>query len=208
MKKVSIYIFMLALVYLTVVFPVNCFADNRDFPDIHGHWAEEYILALSEKGGITGMPDGNFHPKEEVTFLQFIKIIIGCEYGEIEPVDDGDWASGYLQKALEVGIIDSLKTEFTRYDAARIIAESLKHIYNEEEADDTSIVERFEDYPGCMSCRGAFHATVGQCYVKGIITGKPGLIFDADACLTRAEACIIIMKMIDPSLRVPVPTEY
>ena len=208
MKKASIFILVLALVYLTAVFPVNCFADDNVFPDIRGHWAEKYIVELVKKGGITGMLDGNFHPKEDVTFPQFIKIIIGCVYGEIEPVDGGDWASGYVHKALEVGIIDSLNTvyggEFTRNDAARVIADSLKYIYHEEEADDTSVAERFEDYPGCLSCRGAFHATVGQCYVKGIITGKPGPVFDGDASLTRAEACIVIMKMIDPSLRVPI----
>jgi hypothetical protein len=182
-------------------------AAGEVFPDISGHWAEKYISALTEKGGINGMPDGKFHPNDTVTFPQYIKIVIGCEYGEIAPVEGGDWASGFLQKALDTGIIDTDDIgntgPITRNDAARIVAASLTQIYAEEAAPDTDIVSRFSDYPSCKSCRTFFHEVVGECYVKGIITGKPGPIFDGEANLTRAEACIIIMKMIDPSLRTP-----
>ena len=158
-------------------------------------------------GGIAGMPDGKFHPNEDVTFPQYVKIIIGSKYGEMAPLEGGDWASGYIEKALEVGIIDLSDLNNTgvisRNDAARIVANSLHYIYEEEEVD-PSPVEVFEDYPSCKSCRSSFNDTVGQCYVKGIITGKPGPIYDGDAPLTRAEACTIIMKMIDLELRTPI----
>jgi len=208
MKRINKMLLVVVIVCIATAFPLNCLAADRDFPDIREHWAKEYILALVEKGGIEGMPDGSFHPNDNVTFPQFIKIIIGCEYGEMAPAENGDWASGYMLRALEAGIIDYLdlrNTEvMTRYDAARIVTSCLTYIYNEEAAADTSIVEEFEDYPSCKSCRGEFNDTVGQCYVKGIITGRPGPIFDGDANITRAEACIMIMKMMEPELRSPI----
>jgi len=206
-KKVRVALLALAVVCLAAIIPVSSLAVAQDFPDVRTHWARDYILALAEKGGIAGMPDGSFLPEDNVTFPQFVKIIIGCEYGEIGPVDGGDWVSGFMQKAREVGIIDLTDMEYTgditRNDAARVVADSLIHIYGEEAAADTSIVEEFEDYPSCRSCLGFFHSVVGECYVKGIITGKPGPIFDGEANLTRAEACAIIMRMMDPSLRIP-----
>ena len=212
MKNRNVVVVVLAAILLAMILPIEALSANKDFPDIHGHWAEKYILALAEKGGISGMPDGKFYPGETVTFPQFVKIIIGCEFGEIAPAEGGDWASGYIRKAVDVGIIDFADTEnqeaITRYDAARIVAESLRYIYNEQEESDTSISQKFEDYPySCKACRGSFEMTVGQCYVKGIITGRPGPVFDGDDSLTRAEACIIIMKMIDPTLRTPPPAE-
>jgi len=207
MKKTVIFALALAAILLMIA-PADGLAAEKDFPDIQVHWAREYVLALAEKGGISGMPDGKFHPEDTVTLPQFVKIIIGCEYGDIAPFDGGDWASGYLQKALEVGIIDYMDLSnagaISRYDAARIVAASLIYIYEEEEASDTTAVEIFEDYPSCKSCRSEFDMTVGQCYMKGIITGKPGPIFDGEGNLTRAEASIMIMKMIDPALRTPV----
>jgi hypothetical protein len=208
MKKRNMVIFVIAAITLAAVFPKNYLAADTELPDIRGHWAETYISALVEKGGISGMPDGKFHPNDAVTLKQFVKIIIGCEYGEIAPVDGGDWASGFLQKALDIEIIDTVDMENTdpikRFDAARIIANSLIFIYGEQEEADTSIVQEFEDYPACKSCRGGFESTVGQCYVKGIISGRPGPVFDGDDILTRAEACILIMKMIKPELRNPI----
>ncbi|MCL2152287.1 MAG: S-layer homology domain-containing protein [Oscillospiraceae bacterium] len=209
MKKIRIAILALVAFAMLSVFPVECLAVSIDFPDIQGHWAERYISLLVEQGGISGMEDGKFHPNDLVTLRQFIKIIICSEYGEIDPINGGDWASGYMQKALEVGIIDAWDIEyiitFTRYDAARIVAGCLTYVFGEEAAADTSIVESFEDYPtSCRTCRSSFYETVGQCYVKGIITGRPGPVFDGDAVLTRAEACIMIMKMIDPALREPI----
>ena len=207
MKKAKTLVLLLVAVYLITVFPANSLATGRDFPDISNHWAEKYISALAEKGGIDGMPDGSFQPNGTVTFPQYVKMIIGCYYGEIAPVGGGNWASGYMQKALETGIIEADDMDktgaITRNDAARIVYNSLQFTYEEEHEPDTSVVSEFLDYPSCRTCLGFFHSVVGNCYVKGILTGKPGPIFDGEANLTRAEACTIIMKMIDPSLRTP-----
>ena len=200
------HVIALMLVVFIAALPSVGLAADKTFPDMQGHWAETYVSALVEKGAIAGMPDGQFYPNDSMTFPQFVKIVICNEYGEIEPVD-GYWASGYMQKALDMGLIQSEEIgnieQINRFDAVRIVHNALTNIYEEEDADDTSIIETFEDYPSCRSCRGPYDGEIGQCYVKGIITGKPGPVFDGEAGLTRAEGSIIIMKMLDPTLRTP-----
>ena len=216
---------ILAIIITIAIFPINSLAKAKEFLDMKGHWAETYVAALVEKGGIAGMPDGLFHPSESMTFPQFVKIIVGNVYGDIEPIDS-NWASGYMQKAMEIGIItpeDIEKSEaITRFEAVKIVHEALRNIYNETDVEDAYVyVRKFEDYPSCKSCRGPFEGEIAQCYIKGIITGKPGTVtyddygveierhqgplFDGEAGLTRAEGSIIIMKMIDPALRTPPP---
>ena len=209
-RRNIIKVLSIAIILTLAVFTSGSLAADKVFPDMKGHWAEKYVSMLVEKGGITGMPDGRFYPEDPITFPQFVKIIIANKYGAIEPVNS-HWASGYMQKALDLDIIFSdelgITRNISRFEAVRIVHNVLREIYGEEDAPDTTIVETFEDYPGCKSCRAPYDQEIGQCYVKGIITGKPGEvgpIFDGDAGLTRAESSIIIMKMIDPSLRVPV----
>ncbi|MGJ3250320.1 MAG: DUF1565 domain-containing protein [Elainellaceae cyanobacterium] len=45
------------------------------FPDVQGHWAQEYIEALASRGIIGGFPDGTFRPNDPVTRAQFAAIV-------------------------------------------------------------------------------------------------------------------------------------
>lgn len=181
-------------------------------PDIRGHWGESYIEALAEMGAISGMPDGKFYPDEVITLPQFIRTIISLNYGDLEPIND-NWASGYMWGAMERGVItpDELEDnrELTRFNATRIINNSLKNIYFEppidlDEEQELAYIEMFEDIEtGCVHCGYELPQGVAEVYAKGIISGRPGLIFDGNTHLTRAEACVLIMRMIEPGLRTP-----
>ena len=210
-KRHIIFTIILTVIYSFTIFSPICNAAARDFPDIKGHWAEMYISRLVEKGAISGMPDGNFYPDGTVTISQLIRIIISSEFGDIAPTGN-HWASGYIQKAIELVLIDgyefSDETVFDlpvdRMQAAKIVTHTLSNILGEDFESNTSAVDRFLDYvPGCKACMGEFHSYVGQPYIKGIISGKPGPVFDGEAYLTRAEASVIIMKMLDRQLRIP-----
>ena len=186
----------------------TCVAASNGFQDMGGHWAEVYVSALSEKGLISGMPDGLFHPNEEMTFPQFVTIIVTIGYGKQEPVDSY-WASGYMKTALENGLIDSDDMEkledITRFDAARLISNALDNILEEEALDDIMSVPDFADFTDCRLCQTTYnYARI--CRAKGIVTGRPspdGLVFDGSDNLTRAEGCIMIMRMLEPELRTP-----
>ena len=37
------------------------------FPDIDGHWAQDYINQAADAGIIEGYPDGTFGPQKQIT---------------------------------------------------------------------------------------------------------------------------------------------
>ncbi|WP_067730226.1 S8 family serine peptidase [Oceanobacillus damuensis] len=81
------------------------------FPDTVGHWAESEILFLAENNLITGYPNGNFGPKDNITRASAAAIIVR-EQGltldkdhNFEDVPANHWALGYIGAAAKKGII-------------------------------------------------------------------------------------------------------
>jgi hypothetical protein len=189
-------------------------AGEKSFDDVKGHWAESYVRPMAEKGYVNGLPDGLFHPDEAITAEQFVAIVVRTKYGEQKPVG-AEWASGYMAKAEETGILDGSvyygpKDGLDRENAAKIVHLALMRAYDEPPEDYDPAVEAIEDMTGCKACRDA----VIDVFMKGVMIGKPSppslgtgyvprVKFDGGALLTRAEACVIIMKMLDKSLRTP-----
>lgn len=95
------------------ILAVSVSAQAADFTDIHGHWAESTINALADKGVINGITPTTFKPEGTVTRAEFLKMAM--EASNIKPVTmragecldatQKDWFSGYLQSALDKGII-------------------------------------------------------------------------------------------------------
>ncbi|MDR0406305.1 MAG: S-layer homology domain-containing protein [Clostridiales bacterium] len=84
------------------------------YHDIDGHWSKNFFESLIEKGVINGYEDGTVRPDNQVTRAEAAKIIVAA-LGEVPseavslPFEDAesiaDWAGGYVQKAVELGII-------------------------------------------------------------------------------------------------------
>ena len=53
----------------------SAYAVNRYFEDAKGHWAEEAIQILTDKGVISGYPDGLAHPDAIITRGEFAALI-------------------------------------------------------------------------------------------------------------------------------------
>ncbi|KNY26606.1 S-layer homology domain-containing protein [Pseudobacteroides cellulosolvens] len=84
------------------------------FGDIFGHWAEERIISMIENGAIAGYPDGSVKPDIDMTRAEVITSLIkaiGLEpsknpklkFADIKSIPD--WAHGYIQVALDKGIV-------------------------------------------------------------------------------------------------------
>ncbi len=76
MKK-KIFIKLLSFVIVVTFFmPLSVKANFNDLSDIKGHWAEEDIRVLVEKGIISGYPDGSFKPNKSITRAEFVKLVV------------------------------------------------------------------------------------------------------------------------------------
>ena len=68
---------------------------NSKFSDIAGHWAQDSIIAVENKGWITGNPDGTFGPQNNLTRAQAVTLINRMLNRGIEAGDLPDWAKGF-----------------------------------------------------------------------------------------------------------------
>ncbi|RHW34054.1 Parasporal protein [Lysinibacillus yapensis] len=73
--------------------------DKRKFKDVAGHWAEEQILFIADKGWISGYPDRTYKPSNSLTRAQaaaimsnFLALSPTNEGISFKDVDDGFWA--------------------------------------------------------------------------------------------------------------------
>ena len=109
------------------------------FPDVpKGHWAAGYIERLAQLGIVGGFPDGTFHPDEPATRAAIAKMVIEA-MGETpttpttDPFPDvpkGYWAAGYIERLVQLGIVDGFpdgtfrpNDVVTRAQIAKIITE-------------------------------------------------------------------------------------
>lgn len=72
--KKSISILLVACVVLSL-FAGSAYAAHRYFEDAKGHWAEDAIQILSDKGVLHGYPDGLAHPDEIITRAEFSVLV-------------------------------------------------------------------------------------------------------------------------------------
>lgn len=83
------------------------------FNDTNGHWAEQEIDTLAERGIVNGVAEGWFEPEGEVTRAQYLKMImetvgigtVDYRRGQCLDADGNDWYAPYLQSALDKGLI-------------------------------------------------------------------------------------------------------
>ncbi len=106
MKKIITGIIVATMLTQTAAFAAS-------FTDIKGHWAEDTIKTLADKGIVDGVTNTQFMPDGDVTRAQYLKMIMeatGMETtpyreGECLEVKAGTWYAPYVQKALDCGLI-------------------------------------------------------------------------------------------------------
>jgi len=83
-------------------------SDKTIFPDVNpSSWSSGYINAALDKGYITGMPDGKFHPKEGISFAQACTILVRA-LGYTDSDLSGQWPRNYIEKAKILGLTDGI----------------------------------------------------------------------------------------------------
>lgn len=111
LKKSASLLLILCLVLF--VFGGSAYAVHQYFEDAKGHWAEEAIKTLTEKGIIAGYPDGLAHPDEIITRAEFATLLAKTMTKNIEVSEtnnlftdiDGHWAEQNILYLVEQKII-------------------------------------------------------------------------------------------------------
>ncbi len=187
-----------------VINPVKeeIFADLADFD-----WAKEHIMALYNKGVIDGIGDKEFAPEQTVTREQFVKIASAlCTMPEapsdagFEDVVSGSWYEKYVNGAKAISLISGkdektfgVGENITRQDAAVVLFNALK-ISKPEAVEGISIDELGFADSDSISAYALYAVSVLN--KLGVINGDNNGYFNPTANATRAEAAVMINKVL------------
>ncbi|MEK5233390.1 S-layer homology domain-containing protein [Lysinibacillus sp. FSL K6-0232] len=173
------------------------------FTDIAGHWAEDYIMRAAAKGIVSGYPDGTFKPNHPVTRAEFTVMLAGAlkleGQGAALTFTDhdqiGGWAKQAVAQAVQAGIVDGYNdgsfrpnAQITRVEIAVMIARALKLQLN---ANTTTGFADDEAIP--QWAKGAVEAI----RKLGIVDGRGGNRFVPNETATRAEATVMLLRLLD-----------
>ncbi|GBG07092.1 hypothetical protein PAT3040_01640 [Paenibacillus agaridevorans] len=169
-------------------------------------WAERSIQVAAAKGIVVGDGKGNYNPTGDVTRAEFLKMLVTTFHLKApkatEPfidVNDSDWFSPYVKAGLNSGIIDSStafnpRAAITREEMAQMIGRVLRNQPGAFEIANTD--EILKDFPDAASISSNIKDDLAFTVLKGIMVGKDNG-FEPTAKTTRAEAAVIVKRLID-----------
>ena len=179
---------------------------------VQTHWAYDNISKLSETGLIKGYPDGSFRPSKEVTYGEFIKMVV-LSSGKKDPAKTFNskeithWATAYYEEGLNnnyysqgrIGA-NKLSRPIPRGDMALILSQMLGERNIEDHGE---ILDKIKD----IDYRNPDEYHVVKIYDAGILTGYPDGTFRPGGTLSRAEAAAVITRFMETKRKqlFPVP---
>ncbi len=203
---------ILGMVLTTSLILGSCLvpAMASQFRDIDGHWAEKYITAMVNAGGISGYKDGTFRPNDPITSTEFMSILLRVTGNP--PAKGGDWTTSVLKKAYSLGVYvywspdgsdASANYPMTKEEAALVLTRAAEGILHEtvpyDEAWDGGQV--FKDITsGTLNVPDV----IESCYAMGLISGDTSGNFHPNQELTRAEAVVMISRLVGMAERAKV----
>ena len=173
------------------------------FEDTKGHWAEEYINVLSERGLINGKTETEFAPDDKVTRAEFVSLLyrlsgdetVFCE--KFNDVKADDWYSIAVSWAVEKGITSGTSADsfspdetITREMAVVFIARYLGYKETKISYDGSP------DFADNEMISEWALTSVAAIKNVGIISGKENNVFAPLDSATRGETAKILVNMI------------
>ncbi|GAB6107410.1 S-layer homology domain-containing protein [Fusibacter bizertensis] len=183
------------------------YADKSDsFTDvIPTHWALPFINSLKSSDIISGYTDGTFKPQANVKINEFIAMTVKALGYRFESLSS-DWAKPYVDKAIELKIIED--REFTSY-SANITREQMTSIvvnavalseFRPSNTMDEYIIRETLDY---HKVSDYYKQNILDSYKFGIVTGYVDHTFRPKDYSSRAQAAAVIAKIENTALRTP-----
>lgn len=177
------------------------------FTDVYGHWAENQIASLYERGIVNGKTDISFDPEGSLTraeYMQMAAMTLGKSTGALYEVYDDvsadEWYAEAVQVLHENNVIPEAMTEenmifpdkeITREEAAVIAVNVYKALRSTtiKNADLSSIPD------GCDVSEWAAEG-VAKAMGLGLIEGSDNGEITPRNLLTRAEGATVIFKLL------------
>ncbi|WP_107689214.1 S-layer homology domain-containing protein [Coprothermobacter proteolyticus] len=186
---------------------------TQTFDDIQGHWAQHDIELMAGLGIAKGVGDNKFNPDGNVTRAEFVALLVRSFGVPIEPVSETSfkdvppdaWFAAEVEAAYKGGIAIGFEdgtfrpyAQVNREQIAVFIVRAMNWTVEDEEAD--ALLSKFTDQAKISSWAKEAVAVAVQ---KGIVLGRPDGNFDPQANATRAEAVVMLKRVLQAAGVIP-----
>ena len=171
------------------------------FDDTVNHWAENEIVTLASDGIINGVGDKMFEPNRTITRAEFVTLTVKAfnltetTESSFNDVNDTDWFSTYVKRALKAGIISD-DTSFRPNDAVSR-EEMVKIIVGawllENEEPQWINISDFNDKEQISDWAVDY---VNTAVTLGLVKGDDNKNFNPKNGTTRAEAAVVLYRLL------------
>lgn len=196
-------IFSVCLIMMFVLMNnLNGFAldkEDLNFSDVsESEWFASYIL----NEVISRHEDGTFRPNTTITKTEFITFVLNALSSKQEIIIKGSSPISYIREAESLGLLDKgefqenqLNQDINRYEVAKILIRAIDEEYPKDFMEHAVQIKDYDTVPS------TYQEYVLKAHVKGLISGYPDGEFKGNRFLTRAEASVMVMKMINEDKR-------
>ena len=178
----------------------------KTFNDTNNHWAAGYISFTSARGMFSGVGNDLFSPDTPMTRAMFAQVLANIEGVDLSTyktsrftdVDNTAWYMAAVEWAADKGIVNGTgdgqlnpETNITREQMAVMLSNYIRY---KQYVLPTGTMTAFNDESSISS--GALEA-VKMIQSAGIVSGRPGNIYDPSGMATRAEVATIFARFVE-----------
>lgn len=183
------------------------------FTDIKNHWAEMNILGAAARGFINGYGDGTFKPDRQVSRAEFASMLVRAlslpaavhpGFSDLEKIPA--WARPYAASAEAAGLLTGYEDRsfradllITREQAMVMIARAMEKTGLKGQLPVQSPAAALLPYTDKSKVSSWAESGITDCLQAGIVSGRSGTILAPKENLTRAEAAVIVQRLLQKS---------
>lgn len=178
--------------------------NEKTFEDISIPWAEDQIEVLASRNIINGVDDNNYAPNQNISRAAFAKLLVnalnlkaGKNVIKFNDIEEGRWYTQPVETAANLGIVKGSGDNFnpngeiTREAMAVMIVRALKQV--DAKGDYIAADLSFSDADSISEWA---KNEVSIASNKGLVTGVSSTEFAPKENATRAQAAVIIYRLL------------
>lgn len=181
-------------------------AQAAPLKDIAGHWAKAQIMSGVDAGYVNGFPDGSFRPEQEVTRAEFFKLLTGALQLLPQPsmavpfAEKEHWSmrEGRVQAAISGGLLSPDDYPGGRFGPdTRITRQEIVLAVVRAAGLEPRVGEWELTTPDASAYPGWLRPWAAAAVANGLLGGYPDGTLHLERTATRAEAVVLIQRILD-----------
>jgi len=184
------------------------------FADVAAHWAQDAVNDLGSRMVAEGLEDGLFHPDQKMTRAEFAAVLVRAlglnvrETGKAPfgDIDSDDGYNGAIATAAAYGLIGGFDdgsfrpdAVITREQAMKMLAGAMAITGLQAKLPPASAAKRLSAFSDAEQLAAWARDSAALTLEAGIVNGRNGGRLAAKAAITRAEAVVMIERLLKAS---------